>query len=56
MGLLILVLSLIMLEGLLNYTSYIFKVLWLTNFSEPFTYMLIKHFLHDDKGSVKSVK
>ena len=40
MGLLILVLSLIMFEGWLNYTSYIFKVLWLTNFSEPLNFII----------------
>ncbi len=40
MGILILALSLIMLEGWLNYTSYIFKVLWLTNFSEPLNFVI----------------
>lgn len=40
MGLLILILSLIMLEGWLNYTSYIFKSLWLTNFSEPLNFAI----------------
>lgn len=40
MGFLILALSLIMLEGLLNYTSYIFKVLWLSNFSEPLNFVI----------------
>ena len=40
MGLLILSLSLIMLEGWLNYTGYIFKILWLTNFSEPLNFVI----------------
>ncbi len=40
MGVLILALSLIMFEGWLNYTSYIFKVLWLTNFSEPLNFVI----------------
>lgn len=40
MGFLLLVLSLIMLEGWLNYTRYIFKVLWLTNFSEPLNFAI----------------
>ncbi|WP_299157781.1 helix-turn-helix domain-containing protein [uncultured Tenacibaculum sp.] len=40
MGLLILTLSLIMFEGWLNYTSYIFKTLWLTNFSEPLNFVI----------------
>lgn len=40
MGILILALSLIMFEGWLNYTSYIFKVLWLTNFSEPLNFVI----------------
>jgi len=40
MGLLILVLSLVMFEGWLNYSSYIFKVLWLANFSEPLNFLI----------------
>jgi AraC-like DNA-binding protein len=40
MGILLLVLSLIMLEGWLNYTGYIFKALWLTNFSEPLNFVI----------------
>ena len=40
MGLFILVFSLIMLEGWLNYTGLIFKVLWLTNFAEPLNFVL----------------
>jgi len=40
MGLFILSLSLTMLEGWLNYTGYIFKVLWLTNFSEPINFLI----------------
>ena len=40
MGFFILVLSLVMLEGWLNYTGYIFKVLWATNFAEPFNFII----------------
>ena len=40
MGFLILVLSLIMFEGWLNYTGYIFKWLWLSNFSEPLNFTI----------------
>ncbi len=40
MGVFILVLSLTMLEGWLNYTGYIFKVLWVTNFAEPFNFII----------------
>jgi len=40
MGLFILSLSLVMLEGWLNYTGYIFKFLWLSNFSEPLNFMM----------------
>ncbi|MEP1486984.1 MAG: helix-turn-helix domain-containing protein [Algibacter sp.] len=40
MGFLILVLSLIMFEGWLNYTGYIFKVLCLSNFSEPLNFVI----------------
>ncbi|WP_106792171.1 AraC family transcriptional regulator [Aquimarina sp. Aq78] len=40
MGFLLLVLSLIMLEGWFNYTGYIFQVLWLTNFSEPLNFVI----------------
>ena len=40
MGLFILVMSLVMLEGWLNYTGYIFKALWATNFAEPFNFII----------------
>ena len=40
MGVLILILSLIMLEGWLNYTGYIFKVLRFANFSEPLNFVI----------------
>lgn len=40
MGFLLLTLSLIMLEGWLNYTGYIFQILWLTNFSEPLNFVI----------------
>ena len=40
MGFLILVLSLMMFEGWLNYTGYIFKALRLTNFSEPLNFVI----------------
>lgn len=40
MGLLILGLSLTMLEGWLNYTGLIFKVLWATNFAEPLNFVI----------------
>jgi len=40
MGVFILVSSLVMLEGWLNYTGYIFKVLWATNFAEPFNFII----------------
>ncbi len=40
MGVFILVVSLVMLEGWLNYTGYIFKVLWATNFAEPFNFII----------------
>ena len=40
MGLLIFGLSLTMLEGWLNYTGLIFKILWLTNFAEPLNFVL----------------
>ncbi len=40
MGLFLLILSLIMFEGWLNYTSYIFKILPLTNFSEPLNFTI----------------
>lgn len=40
MGLFILVVSLTMLEGWLNYTGYIFKFLWLSNFAEPFNFLI----------------
>lgn len=40
MGLFILSLSLAMFEGWLNYTGYIFKFLWLSNFAEPFNFLM----------------
>jgi len=40
MGLFILVITLTMLEGWLNYTGLIFKVLTITDFSEPLTFAL----------------
>jgi len=40
MGLFILSLSLTLLEGWLNYTGYIFEVLWLSNFSEPINFLI----------------
>ncbi len=40
MGLFILGLSLIMLEGWLNYTGLIFKILSITNFAEPLNFVL----------------
>ena len=40
MGFLILTLSLVMFEGWLNYTGYIFQALWLTNFSEPLNFVI----------------
>ena len=40
MGLFILSLSLSMLEGWLNYTGLIFKILWATNFAEPTNFVL----------------
>ena len=40
MGFFMLVVGLSMLEGLMNYTGYIFKVLWLTNFSEPTNFII----------------
>ena len=40
MGILLLVLSLVMLEGWLNYTGYIFKVLKITNFAEPLNFTI----------------
>ncbi len=40
MGLVILGLSLIMLEGWLNYTGYIFKIVWITNFAEPLNFII----------------
>lgn len=39
MGVFILVLSLVMLEGWLNYTGYIFRILWATNFAEPLNFV-----------------
>jgi len=40
MGLFILSISLTMLEGWLNYTGLIFKILWATNFAEPLNFVL----------------
>lgn len=40
MGLLILGLSLTMLEGWLNYTGLIFRILWATNFAEPLNFVI----------------
>ncbi len=40
MGLFLLSISLMMLEGWLNYTGYIFQYLWLTNFSEPLNFFV----------------
>lgn len=60
MGFLILVLSIVMFEGWLNYTGYIFQALWLTNFSEPLNFViapLIYLFMTEqlgDKGSNKN--
>ncbi len=46
MGLFLLVLSLVMLEGWLNYTGYIFKVLKITNFAEPLNYAIAPLFFY----------
>ena len=40
MGLFILAISLVMFEGWLNYTGYIFKLLWLSNFAEPLNFLM----------------
>lgn len=40
MGLFLLAIGLSMLEGWLNYTGFIFKMLWLTNFSEPTNFII----------------
>ena len=40
MGLFILSISLAMLEGWMNYTNYIFKFLWLSNFAEPLNFLM----------------
>lgn len=40
MGILILSISLVMLEGWLNYTGYIFRFLWLSNFAEPLNFLI----------------
>ncbi len=40
MGFFLLAIALTMLEGWLNYTGYIFQVLWLTNFSEPTNFII----------------
>lgn len=39
-GLFILTISLTMFEGWLNYTGYIFKFLWLSNFAEPLSFLI----------------
>lgn len=57
MGFLILTLSLVMFEGWLNYTGYIFKTLWLTNFSEPLNFTiapLIYLFMTSQLGDKRS--
>lgn len=59
MGLLILALSLMMFEGWLNYTGYIFKVLILTNYSEPLNFSiapLIYLFMATQLGDAKGRK
>ncbi len=59
MGVLILVLSLIMFEGWLNYTGYIFQALVLTNFSEPLNFViapLIYLFMTAQLGDKRSAK
>jgi len=40
MGFFILAMTLAMFEGWLNYTRLIFKILWITNFAEPFNFMI----------------
>ncbi|WP_083802971.1 helix-turn-helix domain-containing protein [Maribacter sp. HTCC2170] len=40
MGLFLLAIGLSMMEGWLNYTNIVFKVLWLTNFSEPTNFII----------------
>ncbi|PWL40003.1 hypothetical protein DKG77_04020 [Flagellimonas aquimarina] len=40
MGLFILAISLTMFEGWLNYTGYIFRFLWLSNFAEPLNFLM----------------
>lgn len=59
MGLLLLTFSFNMLEGWLNYTGYIFKVLHLTNFSEPTNFLiapLLYLFIVRQLGEKKSSK
>ena len=59
MGGLILVLSLIMLDGWLGYTGYMFQVLWLTNFTEPLNFTiapLIYLFMTTQLGDKRSHK
>ena len=59
MGFLILVLSLIMLDGWLGYTGYMFQVLWLTNFTEPLNFTiapLIYLFMTTQLGDKRSHK
>ena len=40
MGLFILSIAVVMLEGWLNYTGYIFRFLWLSNFAEPLNFLM----------------
>lgn len=40
MGIFILSVALVMLEGWLNYSGYIFKILWATNFAEPLNFVI----------------
>ena len=40
MGLFILSITMVMLEGWLNYTGYIFQFLWLSNFAEPLNFLI----------------
>ena len=59
MGILIFVLSLLMLEGWLNYSGYIFKVLKISNFSEPLNFIiapLIYLFMTTQLGDERSRK
>ncbi len=59
MGFFILSMSLVMIEGWLNYTGYIFKTLWLTNFAEPLNFIiapLIYLFATSQFGNLKREK